>query len=75
MTTTFKEPGLLEEMFEDSPYCLSVLSYADRHGNLSQADAKQLLAEHGKTLMEANAEGVDFYKLRHAPTLLRHLGY
>ena len=41
MNTTFKEPGLLEEMFEGSDYCLSVLSYADRHGNLSQADAKQ----------------------------------
>ena len=64
-----------EYFLEDGTYTASVLDHTDRNGNLTLADAKQLLAEHGKTLMEANAEGVDFYKLRHAVTLLAHLGY
>lgn len=64
-----------EYFLEEGTYTASVLDHTDRNGNLTLADAKQLLAEHGKTLMQANAEGVDFYKLRHGVTLLQHLGY
>ena len=75
MTTTFKEPGLFEEMFEDVPYCTSVLSYADRHGFLSAADAQKLLADHGSSIPQVMEEGLEDHQLRHAMTLLIHLGY
>ena len=57
----------------------SVLDAADDDGNLSRADAAQLLAEHGFTLddLYADSHGVSWVGLdaRNAQALLAWLGY
>lgn len=57
----------------------SVLSYADGDGNLTSADAVQLLDEHGFTLNDLYADnhGVSWAHLdaRNAEALLAWLGY
>lgn len=61
--------------FEGSPYCQSVMDHADQNGNITEADAEKLLAEHGSSPLQVLDEGVHQTKLRHAQTLLIHLGY
>ena len=57
----------------------SVLDHADDNGNLSQADAEQLLGEHGFTLAHvyADLQGFDSGAVDacDAETLLGWLGY
>jgi hypothetical protein len=57
----------------------SVLSYADMAGNLTHADAAQLLGDHGFTLADTYADnhGVSWVHLdaRNAEALLAWLGY
>ena len=57
----------------------SVLSYADMAGNLTHADAAQLLGDHGFTLADTYADnhGVSWFALdqRNAEALLAWLGY
>lgn len=57
----------------------SVLSYADENGNLTRADAVQLLGEHGFTLGDVYEDdhGVSAIHLdeRNAQALLWWLGY
>lgn len=61
--------------FEDSPFCQSVMDHADRNGNLTEADAEKLLTDHGSSPLQVLEEGIHQAKLRHAQTLLIHLGY
>lgn len=60
-------------------YAESVLDYADHHGNLSRADAVQLLADHGFTLddLYEDNHGVSWCRLdeRNGEALLAWLGY
>ena len=35
------------------PYCQSVMDHADHQGNLSEADAEKLLADHNNSLTQA----------------------
>ena len=62
-----------------STYEESVLSYADMAGNLTHADAAQLLGDHGFTLADTYADnhGVSWVHLdaRNAEALLAWLGY
>ena len=57
----------------------SVLDHADHNGNLSAADARHLLAEHGFTLADlfADHHGVSWAALadRNAEALMAWLGY
>ena len=57
----------------------SVLDHADQDGNLSRADAVQLLGEHGFTLddLYEDSHGVSWCHLdaRNASALLAWLGY
>ena len=54
---------------------MAVMAYADQNGNLTEADAEKLLTEHGSSPLQVLDEGVHQTKLRHAQTLLIHLGY
>jgi len=57
----------------------SVLDYADQDGNLSRADASQLLQEHGFELADLYADSHDIDPValdaRNAEALLAWLGY
>jgi hypothetical protein len=63
----------------NATYEESVLSYADGNGNLTRADAVQLLGEHGFTLNDLYEDdhGVSQVHLdeRNAEALLAWLGY
>ena len=55
-------------------YCSSVLSYADRNGNLSKEDTYKLLNDHGTNSF--NVWAIDGYDGGYnAVKLLQHLGY
>lgn len=64
-----------EYFLEDGTYTSSVLSYADRHGFLTARDTQKLLADHGSSPQQVMDEGLEEHQLRHAITLLIHLGY
>ena len=61
--------------FDDSPYCQSVMDHADDDGNLTEANAEKLLADHGSSSLQVMEEGLEQHQLCHAETLLIHLGY
>ena len=63
----------LPERFEGSTYCMSVLSYADRNGNLTKAEVSQLLREHGTDSISLYIDGYDGG--HNAVNLLTWLGY
>lgn len=73
MSTTTLQRGDWPEHFEDSPYCMSVLSYTDRNGNLTGAEVSQLLREHSTSLVELMANG--YQGGLNAVELLQRLGY
>ena len=64
-----------EYFLEDGTYTSSVLDHADRYGFLSAADAQKLLTDHGSSVSQVMEEGLEEHQLRHAMTLLIHLGY
>ena len=72
MTTTLQR-GDWPEHFEDSPYCMSVLSYMDRNGNLTGAEASQLLREHSTSMIQLMEDG--YQGQFGAVELLQALGY
>ena len=61
--------------FDCDPYCQSVMDHADHQGNLSEADAEKLLADHNNSLTQALREGLAWDQHRSAKALLIHLGY
>ena len=73
MTTNTLQYGDWPEHFEDSPYCMSVLSYMDRNGNLTGAEVSQLLREHSTSLVQLMADG--YQGGFNAVELLQRLGY
>ena len=61
------------ERFAGSEYCMSVLSYVDRNGNLTKGDVTRLLRDHGTDAISLYIDGYDGGE--NAVALLSWLGY